>query len=523
MNTVTRTPLAGTNTPAGTPPDSPAPSGQASTSGTSGLNLPALLELLKQAGSGSSGSGDSAGSDSNAPPGAPALQQPDLDFSPEAMALEIQSLMDKTNDLQNKAEAQNIKVTQQRQDDAHAKNIAAIDKAAKKIEAAKKKQKALGILGIIGKVFAVVAAAVMTVVSAGALAAVAGVICAYAITDLAMSVASTVNQSKGGKDISLETLTTEGLATALEKTGHSEKDADKMAGYLSLGLQCAIALATLVVGVGGATGLIGGATSAATETTAEASSQALTQATSEAAADATAETASEAAAEATAETASEAAADATAKTASEATADATAETASEVAADAAAEAASEAAIQALAQTASQAATEATSETAVQATSQATSQTASQATSQTTSQTTSQATSQATSKTAGETSVSGPDDDAEGSSKVAEAAANTRRGAKLTQLTSQVMNGLNTAAGGVLTISKGYDDRDAADAQADQIRFQGMLAALQALVDASIDRVKDLAQQASSDTQSTTDMIKTAHDSKMATAAPAATV
>ena len=507
MNTVTRTPLAGTNTPAGTPPDSPAPSGQASTSGTSSLNLPALLELLKQAGSGSSGSGDSAGSDSNAPPGAPALQQPDLDFSPEAMALEIQSLMDKTNDLQNKAEAQNIKVTQQRQDDAHAKNIAAIDKAAKKIEAAKKKQKALGILGIIGKVFAVVAAAVMTVVSAGALAAVAGVICAYAITDLAMSVASTVNQSKGGKDISLETLTTEGLATALEKTGHSEKDADKMAGYLSLGLQCAIALATLVVGVGGATGLIGGATSAATsaatETTAEASSQALTQALTQAA--------------------SEAAADATAETASEAVADATAETASEVAADAAAEAASEAAIQALAQTASQAATEATSETAVQATSQATSQTASQATSQTTSQTTSQATSQATSKTAGETSVSGPDDDAEGSSKVAEAAANTRRGAKLTQLTSQVMNGLNTAAGGVLTISKGYDDRDAADAQADQIRFQGMLAALQALVDASIDRVKDLAQQASSDTQSTTDMIKTAHDSKMATAAPAATV
>ena len=499
MNTVTRTPLAGTNTPAGTPPDSPAPSGQASTSGTSGLNLPALLELLKQAGSGSSGSGDSAGSDSNAPPGAPALQQPDLDFSPEAMALEIQSLMDKTNDLQNKAEAQNIKVTQQRQDDAHAKNIAAIDKAAKKIEAAKKKQKALGILGIIGKVFAVVAAAVMTVVSAGALAAVAGVICAYAITDLAMSVASTVNQSKGGKDISLETLTTEGLATALEKTGHSEKDADKMAGYLSLGLQCAIALATLVVGVGGATGLIGGATSAATETTAEASSQALTQATSEAAADATAETASEAAA------------DATAKTASEATA------------DAAAEAASEAAIQALAQTASQVATEATSETAVQATSQATSQTASQATSQTTSQTTSQATSQATSKTAGETSLSGPDGDAEGSSKVAQAAANSRRGAKLTQLTSQVMNGLNTAAGGGLTISKGYDDRDAADAQADQIRFQGMLAALQALVDASIDRVKDLAQQASSDTQSTTDMIKTAHDSKMATAAPAATV
>lgn len=495
MNTVTRTPLAGTNTPAGTPPDSPAPSGQASTSGMSGLNLPALLELLKQAGSGSSGSGDSAGSDSNAPPGAPALQQPDLDFSPEAMALEIQSLMDKTNDLQNKAEAQNIKVTQQRQDDAHAKNIAAIDKAAKKIEAAKKKQKALGILGIIGKVFAVVAAAVMTVVSAGALAAVAGVICAYAITDLAMSVASTVNQSKGGKDISLETLTTEGLATALEKTGHSEKDADKMAGYLSLGLQCAIALATLVVGVGGATGLIGGATSAATsaatETTAEASSQALTQALTQAT--------------------------------SEAAADATAETASEVAADAAAEAASEAAIQALAQTASQAATEATSETAVQATSQATSQTASQATSQTTSQTTSQATSQATSKTAGETSVSGPDDDAEGSSKVAEAAANTRRGAKLTQLTSQVMNGLNTAAGGVLTISKGYDDRDAADAQADQIRFQGMLAALQALVDASIDRVKDLAQQASSDTQSTTDMIKTAHDSKMATAAPAATV
>ena len=519
MNTVTRTPLAGTNTPAGTPPDSPAPSGQASTSGTSGLNLPALLELLKQAGSGSSGSGDSAGSDSNAPPGAPALQQPDLDFSPEAMALEIQSLMDKTNDLQNKAEAQNIKVTQQRQDDAHAKNIAAIDKAAKKIEAAKKKQKALGILGIIGKVFAVVAAAVMTVVSAGALAAVAGVICAYAITDLAMSVASTVNQSKGGKDISLETLTTEGLATALEKTGHSEKDADKMAGYLSLGLQCAIALATLVVGVGGATGLIGGATSAATsaatETTAEASSQALTQALTQAT--------SEAAADATAETASEAAADATAETASEVAADATAETASEVAANAAAEAASEAAIQALAQTASQAATEATSETAVQATSQATSQTASQATSQTTSQTTSQATSQATSKTAGETSVSGPDDDAEGSSKVAEAAANTRRGAKLTQLTSQVMNGLNTAAGGVLTISKGYDDRDAADAQADQIRFQGMLAALQALVDASIDRVKDLAQQASSDTQSTTDMIKTAHDSKMATAAPAATV
>ena len=519
MNTVTRTPLAGTNTPAGTPPDSPAPSGQASTSGMSGLNLPALLELLKQAGSGSSGSGDSAGSDSNAPPGAPALQQPDLDFSPEAMALEIQSLMDKTNDLQNKAEAQNIKVTQQRQDDAHAKNIAAIDKAAKKIEAAKKKQKALGILGIIGKVFAVVAAAVMTVVSAGALAAVAGVICAYAITDLAMSVASTVNQSKGGKDISLETLTTEGLATALEKTGHSEKDADKMAGYLSLGLQCAIALATLVVGVGGATGLIGGATSAATsaatETTAEASSQALTQALTQAT--------SEAAADATAETASEAAADATAETASEAVADATAETASEVAADAAAEAASEAAIQALAQTASQAATEATSETAVQATSQATSQTASQATSQTTSQTTSQATSQATSKTAGETSVSGPDDDAEGSSKVAEAAANTRRGAKLTQLTSQVMNGLNTAAGGGLTISKGYDDRDAADAQADQIRFQGMLAALQALVDASIDRVKDLAQQASSDTQSTTDMIKTAHDSKMATAAPAATV
>ena len=519
MNTVTRTPLAGTNTPAGTPPDSPAPSGQASTSGMSGLNLPALLELLKQAGSGSSGSGDSAGSDSNAPPGAPALQQPDLDFSPEAMALEIQSLMDKTNDLQNKAEAQNIKVTQQRQDDAHAKNIAAIDKAAKKIEAAKKKQKALGILGIIGKVFAVVAAAVMTVVSAGALAAVAGVICAYAITDLAMSVASTVNQSKGGKDISLETLTTEGLATALEKTGHSEKDADKMAGYLSLGLQCAIALATLVVGVGGATGLIGGATSAATsaatETTAEASSQALTQALTQAT--------SEAAADATAETASEAAADATAETASEAVADATAETASEVAADAAAEAASEAAIQALAQTASQAATEATSETAVQATSQATSQTASQATSQTTSQTTSQATSQATSKTAGETSVSGPDDDADGSSKVAQAAANTRRGAKLTQLTSQVMNGLNTAAGGGLTISKGYDDRDAADAQADQIRFQGMLAALQALVDASIDRVKDLAQQASSDTQSTTDMIKTAHDSKMATAAPAATV
>ena len=500
MNTIARTPLAGTNAPAGTPADVPASGNdQVSTSGTSGLNPPALLELLKQAGSGSSGSGDSAGSDSNAPPGAPALQQPDLDFSPEAMALEIQSLMDKTNDLQNKAEAQNIKVTQQRQDDAHAKNIAAIDKAAKKIEAAKKKQKALGILGIIGKVFAVVAAAVMTVVSAGALAAVAGVICAYAITDLAMSVASTVNQSKGGKDISLETLTTEGLATALEKTGHSEKDADKMAGYLSLGLQCAIALATLVVGVGGATGLIGGATSAATETTAEASSQALTQATSEAAADATAETASEA------------------------TADATAETASEVAADAAAEAASEAAIQALAQTASQVATEATSETAVQATSQATSQTASQATSQTTSQTTSQATSQATSKTAGETSLSGPDDDAEGSSKVAEAAANTRRGAKLTQLTSQVMNGLNTAAGGGLTISKGYDDRDAADAQADQIRFQGMLAALQALVDASIDRVKDLAQQASSDTQSTTDMIKTAHDSKMATAAPAATV
>ena len=519
MNTVTRTPLAGTNTPAGTPPDSPAPSGQASTSGMSGLNLPALLELLKQAGSGSSGSGDSAGSDSNAPPGAPALQQPDLDFSPEAMALEIQSLMDKTNDLQNKAEAQNIKVTQQRQDDAHAKNIAAIDKAAKKIEAAKKKQKALGILGIIGKVFAVVAAAVMTVVSAGALAAVAGVICAYAITDLAMSVASTVNQSKGGKDISLETLTTEGLATALEKTGHSEQDADKMAGYLSLGLQCAIALATLVVGVGGATGLIGGATSAATsaatETTAEASSQALTQALTQAT--------SETAADATAETASEAVADATAETASEVAADATAETASEVAANAAAEAASEAAIQALAQTASQVATEATSETAVQATSQATSQTASQATSQTTSQTTSQATSQATSKTAGETSVSGPDDDAEGSSKVAEAAANTRRGAKLTQLTSQVMNGLNTAAGGGLTISKGYDDRDASDAQADQIRFQGMLAALQALVDASIDRVKDLAQQASSDTQSTTDMIKTAHDSKMATAAPAATV
>ena len=311
MNTVTCTPLAGTNTPAGTPADVPTSGNdQASTSGTSGLNLPALLELLKQAGSGSSGSSDSAGSDSNAPPGAPALQQPDLDFSPEAMALEIQSLMDKTNDLQNKAEAQNIKVTQQRQDDAHAKNIAAIDKAAKKIEAAKKKQKALGILGIIGKVFAVVAAAVMTVVSAGALAAVAGVICAYAITDLAMSVASTVNQSKGGKDISLETLTTEGLATALEKTGHSEKDADKMAGYLSLGLQCAIALATLVVGVGGATGLIGGATSAAAETTAEASSQALTQAltqaTSEAAADATAETASEAAADATAETASKA-------------------------------------------------------------------------------------------------------------------------------------------------------------------------------------------------------------------------
>lgn len=509
MNTITRTPLAGTNTPASTSSGSPASNGggQVSTSGTSGLNLPALLELLKQVNGGSSGSGGSGDSGSNAPPGAPALQQPALDFSPEAMALEIQGLMDKTNDLQNKAETQNVKVTQQRQDDAHTKNIAAIDKAAKKIAAAKKKQKALGILGIIGKVFAVVAAAVMTVVSAGALAPIAGLICAYAITDLAMTVASTVNQSKGGKDISLETLTTEGLATALEKTGHSDADAEKTAGYLSLGLQCAIALATLVVGVGGAAGLIGGATSAATEAGAEVGSEALTQALAQAS--------SEATAQASAETASEVASEATTQALSQTLLQTAAQTATEAVSETTVQATSQALSQAVAQTASQTATEAASETTAQATSQATSQTTSQATSQTTSQ--------ATSNSTGETSLADSGDGAEGSSKAAQAAGNARRGAKLTQLTGQVMNGLNTAASGGLTVSKGYDDRDAADAQADQIRLQANLIALQALIDASIDRVKDLAQQASSDTQSTTDMIKTAHDSKMATAAPAATV
>ena len=450
MNTITRTPPAGANSPTGAP--APGDGGQVAASGASGLNLAAVLELLKQATGGSSGSG---GSDGNAPPGAPALQQPDLDFSPESMAIEIQALMDKTNELQSNAEGQSIKLTQQQQQDAHAKNIVAIDKAVKKIAAAKKKQKALGILGIIGKAFAVVAAVVMTVVSAGALAAVAGVICAYAVTDLAMSVASTVNQSKGGKDISLETLTTEGLTTALEKTGHSQADSEKIGGYLSLGLQCTIALATLAVGVGGAAGLIGGATSTAAETGAEVAAQA----TSEAAAEATAQATSETATQATSQAASEAISDAPA--------------------------------------------EAASETTTQATTQASSKTTSQA--------------------AGETSLADSDDEAEGSPKLAEAAGRVRRGAKLTQITGQVMNSFNTAASGGLSISKAYDDRDAADAQADQIRFQAMLDAMQTLIDDSIDRVKDLAQQASSDTQSTTDMIKTAHDSKMATAAPAATV
>ena len=521
MNTINRTPGAGANASARTPSGSPASGGdQVATSGVSGLELSALLELLKQAKGGSAGSGGSGDSGSNAPPGAPSLPKPDLDFSPEAMALEIQALMDKTNDLQSKSETQAIKLTQQRQDAAHAKTIAAIDKAAKKIAAAKKKQKALGILGIIGKVFAVIAAAVMTVMSAGALAVVAGAICAYAVADLTMSVASTVNQSNGGKDISLETLTTEGLATALEKTGHSKDDAEKIGGYLSLGLQCAIALATLVVGVGGATGLIGGATSAATETTAEVTSEALTQAATEAATQALAQAASETGTQVTAQALAEAI--------TEAITEATTEAAAEAATQATTEAATETATQVTTEAVKEAATQATAETTTQALSQTTSQTTSQATSQTTSQATSQTSSQATSQTtsqatSGSTSESVPEADVEGSPKVAEAAGSAKRGSRLAQLTGQVLNGLNTAANGALTISKGYDDRDAADAQADQIRWQATLQALQALIDDSIDRVKDLAQQASSDTQSTTGMIKTAHDSKMATAAPAATV
>lgn len=245
------------------------PSGQTAGTGSDATTLASLwlnpaelaqiTALLQSLGLGAQGKtdGGSAQADGGAastgsPAGAPTLTPPQISLSPDDIALAMQSLMNKSDDLQSKTEGESIKATNEQAQAAHKKNIENIDKAAKKMAAAKKKQKILGILGILGKVFAVIAAAAMTALTAGAAAPVAAALLIYSCADLVMTVADKISTSKGGPQLSLDALMTEGFTKLALKCGASEHTANDIGKYFTLGVQATIALVMIGTGIGGA-------------------------------------------------------------------------------------------------------------------------------------------------------------------------------------------------------------------------------------------------------------------------------
>ncbi len=93
-----------------------------------------------------------------------------------------------------------------------------------------------------------VAAVALTVATGGAASPLLVAFTAYTILDTTLTVADAISQAKGGPHLDLNTLLSEGVADGLEKCGVNAKEAKKIGQWTAMGIQAAIAVATLAYG-----------------------------------------------------------------------------------------------------------------------------------------------------------------------------------------------------------------------------------------------------------------------------------
>lgn len=194
-----------------------------------------------------------------APPGAPKLPAPQKQFTPEEMAMEVAQLMAKLDDAQSQVEQNGLQSDNDERQAAFKKANDAITAAEKKLAEAKHKQKILGPLATIGKVFAGIAAIALTVATGGLAAPLAIAIIAYTVVDTALTVANAISQARGGPSLDTGSLLNKGFTALAKKCGASDDTAAKIGEGFSIGIQAAIAVATIVASIASVVSLARGA------------------------------------------------------------------------------------------------------------------------------------------------------------------------------------------------------------------------------------------------------------------------
>jgi hypothetical protein len=196
---------------------------------------------------------------SDTPPGAPTLAPPQKTFTPDEMAMMVSELMAKLDDAQSQVEQNGLQTDNDQRQAAFKKANDAIATAEKKLAEAKHKQKILGPLATIGKVFAGIAAIALTVATGGLAAPLAIALIAYTVVDTALTVANAISQARGGPALDTGSLLQKGFTELAKKCGASDSTAQKIGEGFSIGIQAAIAVATIVASIASVVSLARGA------------------------------------------------------------------------------------------------------------------------------------------------------------------------------------------------------------------------------------------------------------------------
>ncbi|MDK2123489.1 type III secretion system translocon subunit SctE [Parachitinimonas caeni] len=173
------------------------------------------------------------------PKGAPALEQPTMEFSADQMSLLLGALQTKSAEMQLATAKEGIKISADQKKAAHNDAINKLMEAAQKIAEAIEKQKANKILGWFTKIFsfvaslvAVIAAAVATVATGGAAAPLLALAC-MGLAATTMDLANAISKECGGPDISISGLMTQGMTKMLEAFGVDKEKAEQLGKVLA--------------------------------------------------------------------------------------------------------------------------------------------------------------------------------------------------------------------------------------------------------------------------------------------------
>jgi hypothetical protein len=203
------------------------------------------------------GSGSTAGAN-GAPPGAPQLPAPRKEYSPSEMAIEVSALISRIDDAQSDVEQNGLQMDGTQKQEAFQKSNESIATAAKKLAAAKHKQKILGPLATIGKVFLSIAAVALAVVTGGAASPLAVAMIAYTVVDTTLTVADAISKAAGGPALGLGDLLQEGFTKLAKACGASDKEAETIGKWTAFAVQGAIAVLTVAYSISNVVSMVRG-------------------------------------------------------------------------------------------------------------------------------------------------------------------------------------------------------------------------------------------------------------------------